>query len=366
MGRGAASDTLVYNDGSIADHLCGAAPVGAGLIGADLETAMQAAKSIARVGSAIILSAIALTGLSAPAYAQDWPVRPVKFILTLGPGSGADLGARLIAEKLSAKWGQPVVIENRPGGDGFVAINAFISARDDHVLLFGPASSFTAHPYLHAKLPYDPRDLAPVARVSLTLVSIGAPPRSGSLKEIFDKARAEPGKLNWASTTGATDLIINAFFRTSGVNMTRIPYRDGVQAQTDVAEGRLQLYWSAYAIVHAQVQAGRIKAVAVTGSEPAAILPDVPTVTQAGFPELTFDGLVGLFGPRDMPLMLRERIAADINAALADPAIVQRLTATGQVVSPGSSAEFAAAIEKQSASIGGFARVLGIKAATTE
>ncbi len=328
---------------------------------------MQAKKRISCVCAAIILSVLALTGMSAPANAQDWPVRPVKFILTLGPGSGADLGARLLAEKLSAKWGQPVVVENRPGGDGFVAINAFTSARDDHTLLFGPASSFTAHPYLHAKLPYDPRDLAPVARVSSTLVSIGAPPSGpASLKEIFAKARAEPGKLNWASTTGATDLIINAFFRTSGISMTRIPYRDGVQAQNDVAEGRLSLYWSAYAIVHAQVQSGRIKVVAVTATEPAAILPGTPTVTQAGFAELTFDGLVGMFGQRDMPLVLRERIAADVKAALADPVIVQRLTATGQVVSPASAAEFAASIEKQSASIGGFAKVLGIKAATTE
>ena len=329
---------------------------------------MQARKKKSRTGAAIVLSALALTGLAAPAQAQQWPVRTVKFILTLGPGSGADLGARLIAEKLSVQWGQPVVVENRPGGDGFVAINAFTSARDDHTLLFGPASSFTAHPYLHAKLPYDPRDLAPIARVSATLVSIGAPPSPGlgSLKEIFAKARAEPGKLNWASTTGATELIINAFFKTSGVNMARIPYRDGVQAQNDVAEGRLHLYWSAYAIVHAQVQGGRIKAVAVTATEPAAILPGVPTVTQAGFPELTFDGLVGLFGSREMPLPLRERIAADVKAALADPAIVQRLTATGQVVSPASAAEFAAAIEKQSASIGGFAKVLGIKAATIE
>ena len=202
---------------------------------------MQAMRRSSCIGAAVILSALALAGMSAPAKAQDWPVRPVKFILTLGPGSGADLGARLLAEKLSAKWGHPVVVENRPGGDGFVAINAFTSARDDHMLLFGPASSFTAHPYLHARLPYDPRDLAPVARVSSTLVSIGAPPSGpGSLKEIFAKARAEPGKLNWASTTGATDLIINAFFKTSGVDMTRIPYRDGVQAQTDVAEGRLQ------------------------------------------------------------------------------------------------------------------------------
>jgi len=200
------------------------------------------------------------------------------------------------------------------------------------------------------------------------LVSIGVPPSLGtsSLKEIFARVRAEPGKLNWASTTGATELIINAFFKTSGLNMARIPYRDGVQAQNDVAEGRLHLYWAAYAIVRPQALAGRINIAAVTATEPTTILPGVPTVAQAGFPELTFDGLVGLFGTRDTPLALRERIAADVKAALADPTIVERLTATGQVVSPGSAAEFAASIEKQSAGIARFAKVLGIQAATTE
>jgi len=329
---------------------------------------MRAATILIAAVSLCLLALCASSATAQPVSTQAWPQRPVKFILPLGPGSGADIGARLIADKLTAKWSQPVVVENRPGGDGFVAINAFTGARDDHTLLFGPASSFTAHPYLHSKLPYDPRDLAPVARVSSTLVSIGVPPSLGtrSLKEIFARARAEPGKLNWASTTGATELIINAFFKTSGLDMARIPYRDGVQAQNDVAEGRLHLYWAAYAIVRAEALAGRINIAAVTATEPAAILPGVPTVAQAGFPELTFDGLIGLFGTRDTPLPLRERIAADVKAALADPAIVERLTATGQVVSPGSAAEFAASIEKQSAGMAGFAKVLGIQTATTE
>src|SRR3954452_7630809 len=227
---------------------------------------------IVRVAHILIRSVIALPllALSAlPSVAQNWPTRPVRVILPLGPGAGADIGARLIAEKLAAKRGQAVVVENRPGGDGFAAIPAFVSARDDHMLFFGPAASFTAHPYLHSKLPYDPRDLAPVARVSSTLVSIGVPPSLGtrSLKEIFARARAEPGKLNWASTTGATELIINAFFKTSGLNLARIPYRDGVQAQNDVAEGRLHLYWAAYAIVRAQALAGRINVAAVTATE---------------------------------------------------------------------------------------------------
>ena len=258
-----------------------------------------------------------------------------------------------------------MVVENRPGGDGFVAITAFTSARDDHTLLFGPASSFTAHPYLHQKLPYDPRDLLPVARVSSTLVTIGVPPSLdiNSLKELFAKARAEPGKLSWATITGATDLIFRAFLKTSGLDMARVPYRDPVQALNDVAEGRLHLYWSAYAIVRAQAQSGRIKILAVTASEPTTILPGVPTVAQAGFPDLTFDGLVGIFGARDTPIALRERIAADVKTALTDSTIVQRLTDTGQVVVPGSAAEFAASIEKQRAGIAEIAKVLGIQAA---
>ncbi len=323
-----------------------------------------------RIGAfaAFVLSALAMSGACAPAGAQDWPTRAVKFILPIGAGAGADLGARLVAEKLSAKWGQPVVVENRPGGDGFVALTAFLNSRDNHMLLFGPTTTFTGHPYFHEKLPYNPNELAPIARVSSTLVTIGAAPSLGanSLKEAFDKARAEPGTLNFATTAGATELIINAFLKTSGLNMARVPYRDPVQAQNDVAEGRLHLYWSAYAIIRAQAQSGRIKILASTSSEPTAILPGVPTAAQAGFPELTLDGLVGLFGTRDMPLPLRERIAADVTAALADPVIVQRLTASGQTVVPGSAAEFAAALEKQRTALAGFAKTLGIKAATIE
>ncbi len=298
--------------------------------------------------------------------AQAWPQRSVKFMLPLGPGSGADLGARLIAEKLSAKWGQPVVVENRPGGDGFVAINAFVSAHDDHILLFGPASSFTAHPFLHEKLPYDPRDLSPVARVSSTVIALGAPPSLDvkSLGDLFAMARAQPGKLNWATITGATDLLLAGFLKSHSIEMAKIPYRDPVQALNDVAEGRLQLYWAAFAIVRAQMQAGRVKVLAITASEPSAAVPGMPTAAQSGFPDLTFDGLVGFYGTRDMPLELRERIAADVREALADPTIVSRLQATGQDVVPGSAAEFAASIDKQRKVVAEFAKILGIKAAT--
>jgi len=323
---------------------------------------MHKTKRLIRV-AVLTLSAIVLSGMHAAA--QTWPQRPVKMLLPLGPGSGADIGARLIAEKLSARWGQPVVVENRPGGDGFVAITAFTSARDDHTLLFGPASSFTAHPYLHAKLPYDPRDLTPVARVSATLITLGVPPSLNvkSLAELVAMVRAQPGKMNWATITGATDLVLAGFLKSEGLDMAKIPYRDPVQALNDVAEGRLHLYWAALAIVRGAVQAGRIKVLAITASQRAKVLPDTPIVAEAGFPGLTFDGLVGIYGTRDMPNVLREKIASDVRAALTDPVIVSRLEATGQVVVPGSAAEFAASIEKQRAGVAAVAKVLGITAA---
>jgi tripartite-type tricarboxylate transporter receptor subunit TctC len=321
--------------------------------------------------SRMILIAAALALLGTPAAAQSsaparsWPQRPVRLILPLGPGAGSDIAARLLSEKLAAKWSQPVVVENRPGGDGFVAINAFVSAHDDHILLFAPASSFTAHPYLHAKLPYDPRDLTPVARVSATLIALSVPPKLGvaSLGDLFAMARAQPGKLNWASITGTTDLLIAGFLKSQNLDMAKVPYRDPVQALGDVAEGRLHFYWAAFAIVRGPIQSGRIKGLAITSSRPSPVAPDLPTATQAGFPGLTFDGLVGFFGTRDMPAEVRERIAADVREALADPAIVARLHATGQEVVPGTAAEFAADIEKQRANVAGIAKILGIQAA---
>src|SRR6476659_9788647 len=126
--------------------------------------------------SALLAGLVLAVAFASASFAQTWPQKPVRFIVSLGPGSGADIGARLLADRLTGLWGQPVVVENRPGGDAVVAINAFISAHDDHTLLYTPTSSFTAHPYQHDKLPYDVRDLSPIARISNTLVGLVVPP----------------------------------------------------------------------------------------------------------------------------------------------------------------------------------------------
>ncbi len=313
--------------------------------------------------SAGLLSA-ALFGTTA-SVAQSWPTRPVKFILTLGPGSGADISARLLADRLTKKWGQPIVIENRPGGDGIVAINAFVSAHDDHVLLYAPSSSFIGHPYQHAKLPYKPGDLSPIARISNTVVAISVPVTLpvNSLKDVVDMARAKPGQLNWAGLTGALDIMFEGWLKSINVDIKKVPYRNPVEAANDLATGRVQVYESAYAIARPQIQAGKIKALAITNTARASAIPDIPTVAEAGFPALTIDGLVGLFGPPTMPLALRERLAADIKTVMDSDAIIKdRLIQTAQLPNPGGPAEFAKSIDEQRAVLAKAAKDLGIKA----
>jgi tripartite-type tricarboxylate transporter receptor subunit TctC len=324
----------------------------------------SALTTIIRVGIALVLAAFAWsTTVSA---AEPWPQRNVRFIVTLPPGSGVDLGARLYADRLSTKWGQPVVVENRPGGDGVVAITAFINAQDDHTLLFAPVSSFSAYAYLHPeeKVPYDQRDLVPIARVSNTVVVIGVPTSSNinSMKELVDRAKAQPGKLNWNTATGVSDFLFEGFEKSGGVRWTKVPYRNTVEALNDLADGRIDVWCGAYTIARPQVQNNKVKLLAVANRERAPMLADLPTVAEAGYPTLHFDGLVGLFGPRKMSEELRARIAADI-AAVSDKAMSDKLAVSGQVMSPGKAAEFAASIEEQRTTVAKIANELGIKAA---
>jgi tripartite-type tricarboxylate transporter receptor subunit TctC len=311
----------------------------------------------------VIMAALIGAPLLSPIASADqaWPMRPVKFILTLGAGSGADIGARLFADRLVQRWGQPVVVENRPGGDGLVAINAFVGAHDDHELLFSPTSSFTAHPFLHDHLPYHPSDLLPIARISNTIIVISVPTslNVNSLDQLIALTRAEPGKLNWAGVTGALDFIFAGWLKREGLDIAKIAYKNPVDAANDLAEGRVQVYESALAIVRPQLQSGKIKLLCVSNTVRAPTEPDLPTVQEAGQPALTIDGLVGLFGPAGMALELRQRIAADIRA-VADDTIKQRLTTTGQLLNVGGPEEFAKSIEAQRAQVAAFAKELGV------
>jgi tripartite-type tricarboxylate transporter receptor subunit TctC len=310
--------------------------------------------------------ALLLIGLLlGPSAAQTWPQRPVKFIVTLGPGSGVDFGARLLADQLSKRWGQPVVIENRPGGDAIVAVTAVISAADDHVLLASPTSALTAHPYILDKMPYASSDLLPIARGWNTVIVIGVPTplAASSLQGLVDMTRANPGKLNWAGTTGAIDFLFAGFLKKRNLQMERVPYRNPQDAATDVATQRVQVTEASLATLRPQLQAGAIKLLATTNSARAPTHPETPTVQEAGYPELTLDGLVGFFGPKGMPLQLRERIATDIREVVMQPDFGEKLTTTGQIANAGNPSEFEAAIQEQRDRLAIAAKDLGLKVA---
>lgn len=326
---------------------------------------MQTLRAVLRFGAVVGLSAVAWgwTPSAAQPQPQYWPQRPVKFIVPLGPGAGVDIGARLLSDRLPARWGKPVVIENRPGGDGMVAIQAFLSANDDHTFLFAPSGNFTVHPYQYDKLPYAPEDLVPIARVSNTIIAVAAPTSMNvaTMTDWVAQAQARPGKLNGTAVPGFTEFVFDYFVKTAGLDLQKIPYRDTVQAATDLGENRIQIYMSSYAILRPQTDAGRIKLLVVNGRERVSMLPSVPTVFEAGYPELEYEGLVGLFGRRSMSRDLVAKIGADVIAATKDPAVVNSLNATAQMVNPGGPSEFAASIDAQRAQIAKIARALGTK-----
>lgn len=302
-----------------------------------------------------------------PSLGQDqvWPQRAVRFILTLGPGSGTDIGTRVLADRLSKRWGQPVVVENRPGGDAVVAINAVITANDDHVLLAAPVSSMTAHPYMLPTVPYKDGDLLPIARTlnAAVAIAVPAPMQVKSLADLVQAIRAQPGKLNWAGTTGALDFLFAGFVKTNGLDMARVPYRNPQDAANDLVAERVQAVMASVATLTPQITANTVKMLAVTNTARFSVYPDIPTVKEGGHAELTFDGLVGFFGPKQMSLPLRERIAADVRAEVIDADVVQRLSKMGLIANAGGPTEFAASIQEQRDRLAAAAKALGLKAA---
>ena len=324
-------------------------------------------RCVLRFVIALVIGLVASLNSVTVASAQTYPQRAVKFILPFGPAAGSDITARLLGEKLAARWGKPVVIENRPGGDGLVAINAFTSANDEHTLLFVPASTFMAHPYVHEKLPYDAeRDLLPITNVTTIVIALSAPASLNvkTLGEFIALARAKPDTLNVSAAAGNSDLILSAFIKTQGLPVARVPYRDIQQAPSDLAEARIHLLMSSYATMLPLIQAGKLRLLAVTSRKRVGIAADIPTVAEAGYPYLGLDGLIGMYGPRGMSMALRESIAADVRTVVeADPTIAIRLAATGQVVDLRGPHEFAAGIKEMRDQLAAIAQTLGIKAA---
>jgi len=305
---------------------------------------------------------------TAPACRGDdaWPVHTVKIIVPFAAGSANDVSARFYADGLAKRWGKPVVVENRPGADAVVGGGAFANARDDHTLLYGTASMLTVNPLLQDSLPYDPsRDMVPIASTASSILVIAVQDRLPvrSLQELMQLARSKPGELSWSSGPSLPHFVYAAMLVRHALEQVYVPYRDATAQQADFGEGRVQILSHALLAVRAPVAAGKARILAVTSPARQPSLPDVPTVAEAGFAEMEIEGLAGLFGWRDMPPALRDRISADVQAVAADPILRSRIEASGAQVLGSTPVEFSAAIERQRARIEQINRLVNLKSA---
>lgn len=301
-----------------------------------------------------ILTTIALSVAASPGNAQSWPTQVVKIITPFPAGSGGDVTARPFAEKLAKRWGKPVIVENRPGADGIIAVTAVLNSSDGHTLLYTNGGPLTSNLVAHmGSLPYDPNDLLPISAAAEVYVAIGVPTSLAvnSLSDFVAQARSRKGQFNWSGTPGSLDYLVPGFLSRSGIDLQRVPYREVSLAMQDLSQNRLQLYVAALATQLSMAQAGKIRIIAVTNSERAPSLPDVPTARESGFPELGFEAFLGFFAPRGMSLELRERISADVQAVATDGDLADRFNAMGMRVRVTSPAELEKLVTNERAAL---------------
>jgi tripartite-type tricarboxylate transporter receptor subunit TctC len=299
--------------------------------------------------ASVFLAAMGL--VREPAAAEVWPERTVRITTPFAPGMGSpDAAARTIADSLTKLWKQPIVVENRPGGDTMVGTQAFLETRDSHGLLFTTHSTFTVVPLLRTKVPYDPvKDAKPISLVVEDYLALVAAPmlKGKSVSDFVQFARDNPGKVNFFAAPGSPYLAYLAFQKRAAIDTASVPYNNPVNAISDLSEGRIHVAVMPLASVLGPAQLNKVKLLAVTNSERSPAAPDVPTVSESGYPELTFGGYLGLFGPREMSADLRERIASDVRIVLKEREIQQRLATVGLVARGTTPREFDALMSAQ-------------------
>jgi tripartite-type tricarboxylate transporter receptor subunit TctC len=273
-------------------------------------------------------------GLAANSLAaQEFPTRPVTIIVASTAGGGTDIVSRIVADQLSRELGQPFVVENRPGSGSVTGtVFAARATPDGYTLQTGLNASMAVNPSLFANLPYDPiRDFAPVGMLAefpfVVVVSKNFP--AHSIGELIALAKARPGEINYASAGNGTGqhLSMELFKLMTGINLTHVPYRGAAPAYTDVLSGQVPVFIDNLASALGQIKGGNVRALAVTGKERSPLLPDVPTVEEAGVPGYTYYTWFGLWAPKATPQPILDKLHAALGKALADPTLKARIAA---------------------------------------
>ncbi len=294
--------------------------------------------------------------------ATRWPSGAVRLVVPFGTGASTDLAARLIAPRLAERWGQPVVVDNRPGGDGMAGAQAFITARDPNALLFSPVGIVSTNPVLHTRMPFDPAtDLVPVAGVVATGIGVAVPARAGvsTLAAMATRVQSRRSPLLWSATAGLPEVVARALIASASLDERYVPYAELSSAVRDLGEGRLDMLVTALPTLATARGAGRVHVLAVATAQRSPAAPDVPTLREAGFPTLAVEGPQGLFGGRGLDTAQRRLIALDVAHVMSEPALVARLSKMGFAAAATSPEGFAAAIAAQRERVRAFLALAG-------
>ena len=299
--------------------------------------------SIARLASALVASMC--IGMVAPAAAQKYPDRPIRMVVPYAPGGSIDTLSRLLAPHFSEALGQNVVVENRPGGGAIIGTGSVATAQPDGYTILMADIAFGANPALHSKLPYDTlADFEPVILVATfpTMLAVPKALAANTLGEFVAMAKAKPGTLNYASAgLGSVAFLAAELFKDQNrLDIVHIPYQSGGQAITSVLGGQTQMTILTPPTLKSHVQAGTIRALAVTGAQRQETLPDVPTFIEAGFPAFDVALWAGILVPAGTPPAIVAKLNADINRVLASPDVKRRIAEIGTHAAGGTPEQF--------------------------
>jgi len=296
-------------------------------------------------------AALLLAWTGVLAQPSTWPARPVTMVVPFPPGGGTDTGARLIAQKLSAKWGQQVVVENKGGAAGQIGVDLVAKAKPDgYTILMGNIGTQAINPSLYPRLPYDPdKAFAPISLVAelplAMMVNPGVPAKTAP--EFVALARSQPGRLSYSSSGagGAPHLAAEMFKLATGTFIVHVPYRGGGPAVSDLLAGHVQLSFMTVLEASGHIKAGKLRALAVTSQQRVSALPDVPTLAEDAVPGFNSISWIGLLAPAATPRDIVEKISADVRELVASDEVKNRLVELGGVPRANTPAQFAQMIE---------------------
>ena len=309
--------------------------------------------------------ALACALIAASAFAQDYPSKPIHIIVPLSAGGGTDLLARVLAARLRDKFGQPVTVENRSGAAGNIGADAvFKAAPDGYTLLFTQPGPLVVNKALYAKLPFDPDQFVPVALVSQQDIMLAVNPNvpANTLQELIAYAKANPGKLNFGSSGAgsAPHLAAELFNSMAGVKMVHVPYKGSSESQTATLAGQVDLTFFAFSSALRHVKAGKLRAIAVTGTKRNALLPSVPAIAEV-VPGYSASSWTGLVAPPGTPAPVVQKLAQAVSEIVKLPDVQSRLIDAGDEAFDSTPAQLAAFMREESQRWGTLIKALGLK-----